>query len=204
MASRRRPAPPSSKRGVGAPVDARTHAQLHAASAGHPLALIELVDAGVRDGVFIDVGGVLAWRGDLRAGPALSELLQTRASTGWVSPPAGAELLAAAGPIPVEIATAVAPTALDAVLRAGIARRSPSPDGALVELAHPLYAHLLVDRMRPERVRGLLTAVVEASERAGVHDAESGVRTAGWLVKLGDRTQPAVIFAAAPARVRPQ
>ena len=146
----------------------------------------------------MDVGGVLAWRGDLHAGPALSELLQTRIDRLLEPARAGGRAAGGGGTDADEVASAVCgAAAIDAVLRAGIARRSPTPDGALVELAHPLYGQMLADRMRAERLHALLTAVVEASGRAGPRDAEDSVRTAGWLVKLGDRSQPTMILAAA-------
>ncbi|MCC7076898.1 MAG: AAA family ATPase [Acidimicrobiia bacterium] len=182
---------------VGAAVDARTHMQLHRASGGHPLALIELVDAGLHDGAFLDVGGVLAWRGDLRAGPALAELLHTRIDRLSEAERAVADLLAAAGPIPAGLAAEVAGSqGVDALLRSGMAQRSVAGDG-LLDLAHPLYAQLLGDRMRPEDVRSLLSSLVAVSEQAGGDDPESRVRTAAWLVKLGDHSHPALLYTSA-------
>lgn len=183
---------------LAAPVDALTHTQLHEASGGNPLALEELVDAGLRDGRFVDVGGVCSWRGPVHAGPALSQLLHRRFELLSTRARAGAELLAVGGPMPLDLAAAVAGRdALAAAIAEQVVRSIDLPRGTTVELVHPLYGSVLADDLDPSQSRSLLDALVSEAMGRSRRDPELDARTAAWLVQLGDRSRPAVMLAAA-------
>ena len=188
---------------VQAPVDARTHRTIvqgewRASARADP----DWWTRGVRDGTFMDVGGVLTSHGDLRAGPALSELLQTRIDRlPRAGKAQGAELLAeaAAFTMPIDIASTVCDAASDgAVLRGRDARRSPTPNSRLPSSSRTrCTARCSPTGCTPNTCARSSCLWSKPATAPTPHDAEDSVRAAGWLVKLGDRSQPTMILAAA-------
>ena len=183
---------------TGRPVEQRTHARLHDACRGNPLFLRELVLAGLAQGAFRDVGGVLSWTGELTGGPTISEVIGARLNALDPSVRECAEAVAVAGTVPVAILERVcSPLVVAAALRAGAVRTRVENGRAVIEPGHPLYAPVLLATTPTGRFSGVLDALVDAAMARGPRDRADEVRIASWLVARADRSHPELLLAAA-------
>lgn len=183
---------------TGRPVEQRTHSRLHDASRGNPLFLRELVLAGLAQGAFADVGGVLAWTGELAAGPTLSEVIAARLAALDPAVRECAEAVAIAGTVPAAILERVSsPLVVAAALRAGAVRTRVENGRAVIEPGHPLYTPVLLAATSTQRSSEVLDALVDAAMARRPRDSADEVRIASWLVARADRAHPELLLAAA-------
>ena len=183
---------------VGAPVERLTQARLYAASGGNPLLLRELVEHGRVTGALCDLGGVWSWKGDLEAPPNVAAVIRERLIGIDPAVREVAELLAVGGPLPrVLFERLVVGPAFAAARRAGILRDRAHGPGEVLDLAHPLYAPVLIESLPAERERALLERLVAVAEPLAAGDRDLEVLLAAWFVRLADRSHPELLVAAA-------
>lgn len=169
---------------LGGDLDERTGHLLWRATLGNPLYLRELLLGGLDAGHLRRSDGRWRWRGPLRAGSRLAEVVQCR--LGHLGPELteALEIVAVAQHLEVSLAERLCgerplreaeTRGLVAVVRDG--RRSG------VELAHPLYAEVLrqaIPQHRAERIMGRLAAALEAT---GARRSGDLLRSCDWRLQ---------------------
>lgn len=185
---------------LGAPVDGWTLHVLRTRSAGNPLFLRELVRAAADSGALRPVDGVWRLTGELPPATRLGDLVAHR--LGGLAPAAREvlELLALAGPTPLELLPPVDPLVLAELEESGRVELRPgerSGDPEVVALAHPLIGEALRAAVPRLRARAALAAHAERVERRPDPHPEDPLRIATWRIEAGLPADPDVVLRAA-------
>jgi DNA-binding winged helix-turn-helix (wHTH) protein len=174
------------------PIDLRSLEKLTSLAQGGPGTLAELVDAALVDHVLDDSSGVWRIVGPLR--PTVTVAGHAHIDVGGLDPAAveGAELLALADDLDLDLATELlGPDALDVLDRSGLLAIATVNGRTRVSLAHHHVQLLLLDRLGPLRARrhkALLAGRLESAHVA----TEDRFRMVRWAIEMGqdpDRAQ---------------
>ncbi|MEU1280081.1 LuxR C-terminal-related transcriptional regulator [Streptomyces sp. NPDC005805] len=189
---------------LGAPVGRRSLTQLHEASGGNILYLRELVIGAWESGRLTEESGVWELRGDRPAGtPRLMELIAARISAVGQELLPVLELLALCGLVPLGDARAVASADEDlhTLEQSGIVTVHRSRRRVHLELAHPLYAEALRDRIPRLRRSHILLRQVERTRAHGSRRRNDPLNIATWeLAATGSAAPDLLVRAAGLAR----
>jgi DNA-binding CsgD family transcriptional regulator len=154
--------------------------QLTALSGGNPMLLREIVrDLQARD-AWVVVGDRVELKADANPSDRLVELLRAR-----FPEDAGArsvlELVAYAGSLPEDLASAVAPPGAVAELVAG----GWLVAGETVAIAHPLMAQYVTDQLTTSGIDGLLRGALDQVGAVGQLSSASRLRCLRWSLTAG-------------------
>ncbi len=183
---------------LGGDVDDRLTRLLINRSAGNALLLRELVRAGLDSGA---IGrGQRVWRltGELPLGSGAADMI--RGSLAALDPVElqGAELIAIAEPLRLEIAeTIIDPAVLEALEAKRVVTLVDSPAVAVLTLRHPLYGDVLRGDIAPLRLRRLRRALVTAFNRSESPNSHDLLRSVVWRIEIGDAVDSVELLAAA-------
>jgi DNA-binding CsgD family transcriptional regulator len=172
---------------LGAPSHAQAYEWIHHLAGGNPLYVTELVDDARRTGRLELSNG--RWR--LAEGEAPLERLQDLLGAHIVSVSdearAGLELLALDAPLPLPLVEdLVPPSALEELERSRLAVVRDDPhQGALVDLAHPLYGELVRSALPRTAARRIRRDLADAVARHGTDSPAERLRVARLLLESG-------------------
>jgi ATP/maltotriose-dependent transcriptional regulator MalT len=190
---------------LGAPVDGATARRLFDVTRGNVLFLRELVAGGRASGALVERSGLWSWKGPLRPGVALRDLIADRLGALDDDERDALELLAVGEPLPAAVLDSLVPA--EVVLRlerrallAGGTAAGPGGRGE-VRLDHPLFAEVLAHGMSPRRLddcrRRLATAWQAAWSAPGALPPDEQLRVATWRADLGDHDDPELLLSGA-------
>ena len=184
---------------LGGPVDGRSVNALWELTRGNALFLRELVRHGVDRGLLGQDGGLWRWRGEVRAGTRLAELVDVRIDDAGEGARRMLELVAVAAPLPVGLLEPGELAALEGLERAELAQRRPDERRRLADVAHPLHGEAVRARLTPTRADAIRTRLADAVQAHGARRGGDLLRIAVWRLEAGAAGDPE-LFARAAAQ----
>jgi DNA-binding CsgD family transcriptional regulator len=179
---------------LGAPVEGRASASLRVASSGNPLVLRELVRAADASGVLVRRDGVWRLVGHLPPARGAAELLGARLESIDEAGRDVLELLALAGPVPLDLVLSASDIAVLERLEAAdliVLRPGTGPsDPDVIALAHPLVADSVRQHLSPLRSRSILAAHADRVEAVFGRTGEHALHLATWRLDAGLPVEP--------------
>jgi DNA-binding NarL/FixJ family response regulator len=177
---------------LGGVVDTGLTTELHQRTAGKPLLLCGLLDAGRESGVLVHTDAGWQLRGALRADRQLHELLEFRLQSFAPEELAAVEILAAAEVLDWEILRGLCDA--DAVGRLERSREIQLvADGSktVARLAHPILGEAAMQRAGMVRTRQLTTLLAQQLQkqmqtqqvRSGLPDVRAQIRLAQFMMR---------------------
>ncbi|HEX5621923.1 MAG TPA: ATP-binding protein, partial [Solirubrobacteraceae bacterium] len=183
---------------LGAPLDGRSVTALWELTRGNALFLRELVRHGVDHGLLTEDGGVWRWRGEVKAGTRLADLLDLRIDD--AGPGAQVlELVAVADPLELGLLDPEELAALEEIERGELVARRMDGRRRLVDVAHPLHGEAVRARLTPTRVEAIRARLADAVQAHGARRSGDRLRIAVWRLEAGI-TADAELFADAAER----
>ncbi len=205
---------------LGGPADPALLRVVSAVAQGNPLYVTELIASALADGTLAEEHGLWRARGPLTPSVILGDIIASRFDGLSDAAQRGAELLALAEGLELDVAERACGTgALDELDRAGLLDEVPGPAAPRLQLAHPVYSEVIKRRMgrltaRSHR-RALAAAFLDSrrgtdsstsSTSPGEHDPvasaspldpQESLRVARWLLAAGDRPDVGLALVAA-------
>lgn len=183
---------------LGAPVDGPTAHALWSTSRGNVLYLRELVLGALRSGVLVDVGGVWRLTQALPSTPRLNELVSSLVAGVGDAGRRALDLLAVCGPVGLEPADGgAAARVFESLEELGLVTATAQGRRRQVQLAHPVYGHVLRDLMPELRRRTLLLDRARALEELGARRRDDVVHIATWRLAETGEADPDLLVRAA-------
>ena len=170
---------------LGGEVDGRTLELLWELTHGNALFLRELILHGLEQGALDEDGGIWRWRGDMRVGMRLAELVGARLA---VLPAAAVdvlELVAIAAPLQVALLDAGELTALETLERHDLVQRAEDRGRRFADVAHPLHGEVIRARLARTRLEAIAGRLAGAVEARGARRRTDVLRVAGWRLQAG-------------------
>ncbi|NUT36908.1 MAG: hypothetical protein HOV79_27955 [Hamadaea sp.] len=184
---------------LGGPVEERSARRVWQVTAGNPLMVRQLLPAG-GPGPFERAGGLWRLAADaplLQAGTA--RLVEATLADLPEAVRDAVELVALGGP--VSLPTLVELAGADAVERAeefGLIRAIVDRRRTLVQIAHPLYQEVVLQRLTSQTRRWRhVRALADATLATGARRADDVLRVGRWLLDAGGQADPQLMLAAA-------
>jgi DNA-binding CsgD family transcriptional regulator len=181
---------------LGGPVDGRSVNALWELTRGNALFLRELVRHGVDHGLLAEGGGMWRWRGEVRAGTRLAELVDLRIEDAGASGRAVLELVAVGAPLEAALLESAA---LETLERRELVQRHTDGRRRFADVAHPLHGEAVRAQLTPTRVEAIQAHLAAAVEARGARRSGDLLRTAVWRLEAG-ATGDAELFARAAQR----
>jgi DNA-binding CsgD family transcriptional regulator len=175
------------------PVDGATVKRLWDLTRGNALFLRELVRHGVDRGLLSQDGDVWRWRGEVKAGMRLAELVDVRIEDAGASERRGLELVAVGAPLEVGLLEAGEPAALEALERRELVQRLTDGRRRFVDVAHPLHGEAVRAQLAPTRIEAIHARLADAVEAHGGRRGGDLLRVAVWRLE-GGATGNAALF----------
>ena len=171
--------------GLGGPIDGGSVNALWELTRGNALFLRELVRHGVDRGLLAQDGGIWRWRGEVRAGTRLAQLVDVRIEDAGASGRRVLELVAVGAPLEVGLLEPGEPTALEALERRELVQRRLDERRRFVDMAHPLHGEAVRAQLTPTRVEAIHTRLADAMEAHGARRGGDLLRIAVWRLEAG-------------------
>jgi DNA-binding CsgD family transcriptional regulator len=168
--------------GLGGPMDGRSVNALWELTRGNALFLRELVRHGVDHGLLAQDGGLWRWRGEVKAGTRLAELMDVRIEDAGASGRRVLEVVAVGAPLEVGL---LEPGELEALERAELVQRRTDGRRRFVDVAHPLYGEAVRTQLTPTRVEAIHTRLGDAVQARGARRGGDLLRIAVWRLEAG-------------------
>jgi DNA-binding CsgD family transcriptional regulator len=182
--------------GLGGPIDGGSLNALWELTRGNALFLRELVRHGVDHGLLAQDGGVWRWRGEVKAGTRLTQLVDLRVEDVGESGGRVLELLALGAPLEVGLLEPDELAALDALERRELVQRRTDGRRRFAEVAHPLHGEAVRARLTRTRAEAIQTRLADAVQARGGRRGGDLLRIAAWRLEAG-ATGDAGLFARA-------
>ncbi len=170
---------------LGGPVDGRSVTVLWELTLGNALFLRELVRHGVDHGFLVQDGGIWRWRGDVRAGTRLPELVDVRIDEAGEDARRLLELVVVGAPLGLGLLEPGEAAALDALERAELVQRRTDGRRRFVEVAHPLHGEAVRAQLTPTRAEAIHARLADAHEAHGARRGDDVLRIAVWRLEAG-------------------
>jgi DNA-binding CsgD family transcriptional regulator len=179
---------------LGGPVDGASVAALWKLTRGNALFLRELVRQGLDRGQLTENGGVWRWRGSMRAGTRLAELVDLRIEEVGARARGALERVAVGGPLEAALLDPEALAALEDRELVGV-----RTDGRrrFVDVVHPLHGEAVRARLAPLRLQAVQAELADALEARGARRAGDELRIAAWRLDAGVPGHAALLTRAA-------
>jgi DNA-binding CsgD family transcriptional regulator len=171
--------------GLGGPMDGRSVSALWELTRGNALFLRELVRHGVDHGLMSEDGGVWRWRGEIRAGTRLAELVDLRIEDAGESARRVLELVAVAAPLELGLLAPDELEALDALDRRELVERRSDGRRRFADVAHPLHGEAVRAQLKPARLEAIHARLADAVEAHGAQRGGDLLRIAVWRLEAG-------------------
>jgi DNA-binding CsgD family transcriptional regulator len=171
--------------GLGGPMDGRSVNALWELTRGNALFLRELVRHGVDHGLLAQDGGLWRWRGEVKAGTRLAELMDVRIEDAGASGRRVLEVVAVGAPLEVGLLEPAELEALEALERAELVQRRTDGRRRFVDVAHPLYGEAVRAQLTPTRVEAIHTRLGDAVQARGARRGGDLLRIAVWRLEAG-------------------
>jgi DNA-binding CsgD family transcriptional regulator len=181
---------------LGGPIDGRSVTALWELTRGNALFLRELVRHGVDRGLLTDDGGMWRWRGEVKAGTRLAELVDVRIEDVGASRRRVLELVAVGAPLEVALLDPDELAALEALERRELVQRRTDERRRFVDTAHPLHGEAVRAQLTPTRADAIHTRLADAVEARGARRGGDLLRIAVWRLEAG-ATRDAGLFSRA-------
>jgi DNA-binding CsgD family transcriptional regulator len=169
---------------LGGEIDQQTEHLLWQVTVGNPLYLRELLLSGLDGGRLRRWAGQWRWRGPLRAGPRLAEVVGSRLADLGVELRWTLEVLAVAQRIELSLAERLCgrDQLHEAALQGAIA---VTRDGRrkVVELAHPLYAEVVREAIPEQHAEWIMGNLATALEATGCRRRDDLLRSCDWRLQ---------------------
>jgi DNA-binding CsgD family transcriptional regulator len=169
---------------LGGGIDHVTRHLLWRATMGNPLYLRELLLSGLDGGQIRRSAGLWRWRGPLRAGPRLAEVVRGRLGDMGAELREALEVVAVAQRLELSLVERLCgEELLREAERKGAVAIARDGRRSVVEVAHPLYAEVLrqgISQHRVERIMGRLAAALEAT---GTRRRDDLLRSCDWRLQ---------------------
>lgn len=197
---------------LGGDIDDRLVEQLHQLSDGSPLILRGLLVAGRADGVVCERDGRWCLSGRLRAGPDLTELVESRIATLDPDEVDVIEYVSTAEVLEWEVLRALCDAgAVSRVERRGLIHFVTDAAYTLVQPGHPIVGEVVRRRCGVARAREINTALAQqlSDHLRGVsdrphgsgHDVRARIRLARMMIESDISPDPQAIVQAAESAV---
>jgi ATP/maltotriose-dependent transcriptional regulator MalT len=171
---------------LGGNLDRRTEHLLWKATRGNPLYLRELLISGLDGGQLEHVDDLWRWRGPLRVGSRLAEVIGGRLTGMSQDLREALEIVAVAEHLELSLFERLAGEAMLAQAeRHGFITITSDGHRHGVRLLHPLYAEVLRQSVPEHRMRRILGALVEVLEATGARRRGDLLRSCDWRVRAG-------------------
>jgi hypothetical protein len=139
---------------------------------------------------------VWRWRGEVRAGTRLAELVDLRIEDVGASEHRVLELVAVGAPLEVGLLEPGELAALEALERSELLQRRTDGRRRFVDVGHPLHGEAVRAQLTPTRVEAIHTRLADAVEARGGRRGGDLLRIAVWRLAAG-ATGDAGLFARA-------
>ncbi len=170
---------------LGGQIDGQSVNALWELTRGNALFLRELVRHGVDRGQLAQDGGIWRWRGEVKAGTRLAELVDERIEDAGESERRVLELVAVGAPLEAGLLGRGELAALEALERGELVQRRPDGRRRLVDVAHPLHGEAARARLTPTRAEAIHTRLADAVEAHGGRRSGDLLRIAVWRLEAG-------------------
>jgi ATP/maltotriose-dependent transcriptional regulator MalT len=170
---------------LGGPIDGRSVNALWELTRGNALFLRELVRHGVDRGLLAQDGGMWRWRGEVKAGTRLAELVDVRIEDVGENGRRVLELIAVGAPLEVELLEPGELAALETLERRELVQRRTDGRRRLVDVAHPLHGEAVRAQLTPTRLEAIYTRLADAVEARGGRRGGDLLRIAVWRLEAG-------------------
>jgi DNA-binding CsgD family transcriptional regulator len=170
---------------LGGPIDGRSAGALWELTRGNALFLRELVRHGVDRGLLAQDGGVWRWRGEIKAGTRLSELVDLRIEDIGASERRLLELVAVGAPLEVGLLKPGELAALEELERSELVQRRTDGRRRFVDVAHPLHGEAVRALLTPTRLEAIHTRLADGVEARGGRRRGDLLRIAVWRLEAG-------------------
>ncbi|MEU1280060.1 LuxR C-terminal-related transcriptional regulator [Streptomyces sp. NPDC005805] len=181
------------------PVERQSALDLADVSHGNALYLRELVRGARAAGALSRQGGL--WRVESarqHGTPRLMEMIAARIARAPAAARPALEALAACGPLELAALEALVPyDVLVALEGAALIQVRTDGGSTTAELAHPLYAEALEERLPNDRRRAILRAEARRILDRGISSAADALRVAGWLLEADGTADADLLLRAA-------
>jgi DNA-binding CsgD family transcriptional regulator len=184
---------------LGAHVEGGTVGALWELTRGNALFLRELVRHGVDRGLLRREGAVWRWRGEVRAGTRLAELVDVRIDDAGAAGRSVLELVAVGAPLEIGLLEPGELAALEALESRELVRRRTDGRRRFADVAHPLHAEAVRARLAPTRLEAIRARLAGAVEARGGRRGGDLLRVAVWRLQAGG-TGDAALFTRAAGR----
>jgi DNA-binding CsgD family transcriptional regulator len=182
---------------VGGEVGGETKHRLWEASRGLPLIVRELVLDGLERHLLVARAGLWHWRGPLRSGGRLLELIGTRIGHLDGHEQALLELVAVGEPLGWSLLETGETNAADDLIRRGLLAAERDRRRLELRLAHPLFGESVRAGMPATRGSTLQRRLADALEATGLRRSGDLLRYAVWRVESGGTAAPELLLRAA-------
>ncbi len=186
--------------GLGAPMQDSSANRIWRITTGNPLYLREVILSGIETGALRLADGEWRWHGAWATGARLQEIVAAR--LGRLDPDelTAMELLALAGPLPLDLVTFLTTArSVEELARRGLVTTERSSRRVEVAVGHPLHAEVLRGQMHPLHRRSSWRILVDALVATGTRRAADRVRLACWSLESGLEVDPMTLALGADA-----
>lgn len=183
---------------VGGPMDGISRRELRRLAGGNPLILREVVWEGRTGGMLRQQDGVWRWRGPLRDGVFLADLVASHVAGAEPATRAALETVACGEPLPLHLLeTLVGAAAIEAAERSGVLVIGRSRARLVVRLAQAVYGDIIRARMPVSRARDISASLARVLTKTPMRRRDDLVLASLWQLRAGAIDRPQVVLDAA-------
>ena len=181
---------------LGGPMDGHSVNTLWERTRGNALFLRELVRHGLDRGMLAEDGGVWRWRGEVKTGTRLTELVDVRIEDVGEGGRSVLELVAVGAPLEVALLEPDELVALEELERSELVQRRTDGRRRFGDVAHPLHGEAVRAQLTPTRLEAIYTRLADVVEARGARRGGDLLRIAVWRLEAG-ASDDAALFARA-------
>ncbi|MFD8500659.1 LuxR C-terminal-related transcriptional regulator [Amycolatopsis sp. NPDC059657] len=179
-------------------LDAVSRQRLSRVSAGNPLLLREILQAGFDSGTLRRRRGRWRWTGSVPATARLGEIVADRLSAAGDAITGVLEVIACGEPLAMTVLEGLASTeAITAAEHHGLAVIERSGSRVLARLSHPLHGEVIRSAMTRSRTRHLAGKLAAATISSPMRRRDDALRVGIWQLMAGQSGNAEILLTAA-------